>query len=58
MAQKSELLENRFKVLEENLQNIKGIEVKKTLGAFYACVLIDPSQFKDIADELEFCKRL
>lgn len=40
------------------LQNIRGIKPIKSSAAMYMMVQIEPSEFKDINDDLDFCKML
>lgn len=40
------------------LSNIRGIKPIKSSAAMYMMVGIEPSEFKDIVDDIDFCKKL
>lgn len=42
----------------ERLLNIRGIKPIKTSAAMYMMVGIETSEFKDINDDIDFCKKL
>lgn len=42
----------------DRLNTIKGVRPIKTSAAMYMMVAIEPDAFKDIVDDLDFCKKL
>lgn len=42
----------------KRLSEIRGIQPTKATAAIYMMVKIDPNEFKDIEDEVEFAKKI
>ena len=42
----------------DRLNTIKGIRPIRTSAAMYMIVYYEPEAFKDIVDDLDFCKKL
>jgi tyrosine aminotransferase len=51
-------LKNSADVAFEQVSNIRGIKAIKTSAAMYMMVGIEVEEFKDIKDDIDFCKKL
>lgn len=51
-------LKNSADVAFEQVSNIRGIKAIKTSAAMYMMVGIEVEEFKDITDDIDFCKKL
>ena len=52
------VLRNASQTCYDILKNIKGLKPVKGKGAMYMMVGIDIEMFKDIEDDLDFCKKM